>query len=87
MGKEGKGGHLKEAWWQFLGQQWWRQRGAAGAAKGDALAKGEKRNQRVFSDTEGARKHSGEREAEQEKRGAGLTSASPRCTVLPLNDT
>lgn len=70
MAKEGKGGHLKALWLQFLGQQWWRQRGAARAANGDALAKGEKRNQRVFGDTEGARKHNGEREAEQEKKGS-----------------
>lgn len=69
MAKEGMGEHLKAVWLQFLGQQWWRQRGAASAAEGAALAKGEKRNQRVFRDTEGARKHSGEREAEQEKKG------------------
>lgn len=39
MGKEGKGGHLKVVWSQFLGQQWWRQRSAASAANGDVLAK------------------------------------------------
>lgn len=54
MEKEGKGGHLKVVWLQFLGQQWWRQRGAASAAKGDIPARGEKLNQRAFSDTERA---------------------------------
>lgn len=67
MEEEGKGGHLEMVWLQFLGQQWWRQRGAASAAKGDVPAQGEKPNQRVFSDTERARKHNGEREAGQQK--------------------
>lgn len=60
MEKEGKGGHLKAVWSQFLGQQWWRQWSAASAANGDVPAKGGKLNQRVFSDTERARKRNGE---------------------------
>lgn len=67
MEEEGKGGHSKMVWLQFLGQQRWRQQGAASAAKGDVPAKGEKPNQRVFSDTERAWKHNGEREAGQQE--------------------
>lgn len=66
MGKEGKGGRFKEVWSQFLGQQRWGQQGAASAAMGDAPEK-EKNQSKESSVTEGARRHNGEREAEQEQ--------------------
>lgn len=63
MEKEGEGGHLVAV----SGSTVLETAGAASAANGDVPAKGEKLNQRVFSDTEGAQKRNGEREAGQEK--------------------
>lgn len=67
MGKEGKGGHLKVVWSQFLGQQWWRQWSAASAANGDVLVKRRKTKPKSIQWHRGGTKTQRGREAEQEK--------------------